>query len=59
MRILKRSPLQPRGILAASVLLALLLRTNSELNTTKDQLKASQAQGERLFLASVEQPRNN
>ena len=36
------------GILAASVLLALLLRSNSELNTTKDQLKASQAQGERL-----------
>ena len=36
------------GILATSVLLALLLRANSELNTTKDQLKASQAQGERL-----------
>ena len=36
------------GILAASVLLLLLVRANSELNTTKDQLKAGHVRIEQL-----------
>ena len=36
------------GILVATILILLLVRANSELDVTKDQLKASQAQGERL-----------
>ena len=36
------------GIIAASVLLVLLLRTSSELNTTKDQLKAGHVRIEQL-----------